>query len=95
MTEARTALQLALGCAALVSVVAAAWQRDLRLAAAILVAITTAMTVAAVIGRVIPPLLRRMRQNPIVAAGPAVLAVADFVSLIVYFRVAAAFLPQP
>ena len=95
VTEARTALQLALGCAALVSVVAAAWQRDLRLAAAILVAITTAMTVAAVIGRVIPPLLRRMRQNPIVAAGPAVLAVADFVSLIVYFRVAAAFLPQP
>ena len=47
------------------------------------------------IGRLILRVLRRMRQSPLVGAGPAVLAVADFVSLIVYFRVAAAFLPQP
>lgn len=90
--EARTALWLGLGCAAVVGLVAAMWQRDARLTIVLLVSITGAMTISGVIGATTPRLLRRLGRNPNVAAGPTVLALADFITLVVYFRVAVALL---
>ena len=72
--------------------VAAIWQRDWHFAPTVFVAIAVAMTVAAGLGAVIPQVLRRLRTNPTVAAGPVLLALADFISLIVYFRVGTALL---
>lgn len=83
-----SALLLAAACASLVSVVALAWQRDMRLTAVVALAIPAAMVVTAVAGLLIPRVLHALRRNPSVAAGPMVLAIADFISLLVYFRVA-------
>jgi magnesium transporter len=87
-TEAGTSVQLALACATLVGLVAVVWQRDGRLSVTLLVAITSAMTASGIAGAIIPRVLYAIRRNPNVAAGPTVLAVADFVSLVVYFSVA-------
>lgn len=90
--ESGVAARLAAACAALVAIVAAAWQQEWRFTATVLISITVAMTVAGVIGTVVPPLLHRLRRNPTVAAGPVVLALADFICLVVYFRVGTALL---
>jgi Mg/Co/Ni transporter MgtE len=50
------------------------------------------MAASGVVGAAIPTLIRRLRRNPSVAAGPAVLAIADVIRLLVYFRVAAVLL---
>jgi magnesium transporter len=86
--EAGIALLLGLVCAVLVGAVAAVWQRDARLTAVIALAIPFAMLTSASVGQVLPRALYAMRRNPHLAAGPMVLAIADFVSLMVYFRVA-------
>lgn len=91
--EGGVAMLLGLGCAALVSAVALAWQGDRWLTAVVAIAIPTAMVTTAAVGLVIPRILYALQRNPNVAAGPMVLAIADFVSLIVYFRVAALLLP--
>lgn len=90
--ESRVAFRLALICAALVAGVAAVWHQDWRFTVTVLVAITVAMSVAAVLGTAIPRFLHRLRQNPTIASGPAVLAITDFICLVVYFRIAAALL---
>ena len=46
------------------------------------------VTVAAVIGMFLPNLLRLLRRNPQVAAGPIALAFADLITLLLYFRMA-------
>ena len=90
--EGGTALRLAVACAVLVALVLSAWQREAVLSLALLLSIATAMTAAGVVGAVTPRVLYAMRRNPHVAAGPTVLAVADIVSLVFYFRVATALL---
>jgi magnesium transporter len=86
--EGGIAALLAVACAALVGVVAVTWQHDARLTAVVALSIPVAMVTTAVIGLLIPRVLHAFRRNPTVAAGPVVLAIADFVSLVVYFRVA-------
>jgi magnesium transporter len=93
--EARTALGLGLACAGVVGLVGATWQRDFHLTMALLLSISAAMTVSGVVGTVMPRVLRRIGRNPSVAAGPTVLALADFITLVVYFRVATVLLRVP
>lgn len=90
--EAATAAGLATGCAAVVGGIAAIWEHDFRFGAVVFVAITLAMVVAATVGTIVPAAVRRLRRDPHAAAGPAVLAIADFVTLLLYFRLAALFL---
>ena len=91
-SKPRVAAGLGFACAGFVALAAIGWLRDWRMAAVIAVAIPLAMMTSAAVGLVVPGLLTKMRRNPSVAAGPIVLAAADFVCLIVYFRVAAALL---
>jgi magnesium transporter len=93
--EARTTLGLGLACAGVVGFVAAMWQRDFHLTMALLLSITAAMTVSGVVGTITPRVLHRIGRNPSVAAGPTVLALADFLTLVVYFRVATVLLQVP
>jgi len=90
--EVAVAAPLALVSASVVAVAAIAWHQHWLFAASVLIAIGVAMTVAATFGTIIPRVLHRFGWNPTVAAGPAVLALADFVSLIVYFSAATALL---
>ncbi|HTQ40506.1 MAG TPA: magnesium transporter [Pirellulales bacterium] len=74
--------------AALVAAVSIVWLRNPRVAICLLVGITGGMTVAALIGVAMPNVLRILRRNPQVAAGPIALATADMITLLVYFSLA-------
>ena len=90
--EWRAAPVLAGTCALLVGLAAIATKQRDAVAVTIVAAIVVAMTASALIGALVPALMRRFSRNPAVAAGPIVLAVADFVSLMLYFRLGAALL---
>ncbi|HZZ27458.1 MAG TPA: magnesium transporter [Pirellulales bacterium] len=74
--------------AALVALVSIVWLHNYRVAVCLLLGIGGGMTVAALIGVAMPNLLRMLRRNPQVAAGPIALATADMITLLVYFTLA-------
>ncbi len=86
--ELFTGALLGLLSATLVAIVAVIWLRNVRLALCLLGGITGGVATAAMIGMTMPNVLRLLRRNPQVAAGPIALAVADMVTLLVYFSLA-------
>jgi magnesium transporter len=78
---------LGAGTAAIVGAVAAVWQRDARVVGIVFAGILAGVTAAAMIGVSVPILLRLLKRDPQVAAGPIALAAADFVTLLIYFNV--------
>ncbi len=83
-----TGILLGVASALLVAVVALVWLGNARVAICLLVGISTGVTVAALIGVAMPNLLRILRRDPQVAAGPVALASADMLTLLVYFMLA-------
>ncbi len=71
------------------------WQGQAKVALCLLAGISVGVTCAAVIGVAIPNLLRLLRRDPQVAAGPVALAAADMVTLLVYFSLARALFRDP
>ena len=73
----------------------ARWMRDrtvptgTAVASAIFVAIALSMIIACLLGVAIPAVLRAMKADPRIAAGPVVLASADVVTLLLYFGLGA------
>ena len=74
------------GC--VVGLVAFAWLGHLRLALCLLGGISGGVAAAAGFGLAMPFLLRLLRREPQVAAGPIALAVADMLTLLLYFNLA-------
>jgi magnesium transporter len=72
----------------LVGLAALVWLHQLPLALCVLVGIAVGVTVAAVLGTIIPNILHRFKLNPQVAAGPVVLATTDVITLVCYFTAA-------
>lgn len=81
---------LFLGCtsALFVAAVAFAWLGQGRLAVCLLVGIAGGVLCSASVGVALPMLLRIMKRDPHVAAGPMALAVADLVTLTLYLSIA-------
>ncbi len=88
VAEAGTGVLLGLGAALLVGCVAGIWQQDAKVAAIIFVGLLGGVTYAAMIGVAVPSLLRLLKRDPQVAAGPVCLALADAVALLFYFQFA-------
>jgi magnesium transporter len=86
--EGVVGLLLGVACGLLVGVVAWVWLGQLRVGLCILGGIGGGIAVAAVIGVAMPNLLHRLKLDPQVAAGPIALAIADMVTLLVYFNLA-------
>jgi magnesium transporter len=86
--ELLTGVLLGVVSAAVVAAVSIVWLHNYRVALCLLVGIGGGMTAAAVIGVAMPNLLRMLRRNPQVAAGPIALATADMLTLLVYFSLA-------
>lgn len=84
--ELGTGALLGLGTAAIVAGVGAVWLQDRRAAAVVFGGILGGVTTAAAFGVAIPFLLRLLKRDPQVAAGPIALAAADFATLLVYFN---------
>ena len=63
---------------------------------ALVVCISMAMTVfmAKVVGSVLPLLAKKIGLDPAVMASPLITTIVDFLSLMAYFSVAVALLPQ-
>jgi magnesium transporter len=87
-TESLTGLLLGLAGGAAVAAVAAIWLRDIRLVCCLLGGIVGGVACAAVVGTLLPNLLRLMRREPQVAAGPIALAITDMLTLLIYFSLA-------
>ena len=88
IAEATTGIMLGLGTALIVGIVALAWQQDVRVALIVFLGVTGGVTLAAMIGVAVPSVLRLLKRDPQVAAGPVCLAVADALALLYYFSVA-------
>ena len=82
--EARTAVLLGLSSAALVALVVLAWRRNAMGAMVVGGAIAASMLAACLFGVLLPTLVRALKVDPRIAAGPLVLATTDVVTLVVY-----------
>lgn len=86
--ELATGALLGLASGPLVGLVAWFWKGEGAVAVVILASIAAAVTASAMIGLAMPMLLRLLRLDPRVAAGPIALVGADLVTLTVYFNLA-------
>jgi len=86
--ELLTGALLGAASAGIIACVAAVWLRDWRVAMSLLVGITGGVACAGMIGVGLPNVLRLIRRDPQVAAGPIALALSDMVTLLVYFNFA-------
>jgi magnesium transporter len=86
--EAGTGVLLGAASGLAVGLVALIWLRQGRVAVCLLAGIAGGVTLAAILGLAIPTLLRLLRRDPQVAAGPIALALADMATLLLYFNLA-------
>jgi magnesium transporter len=86
--EFRVGLLLGAASGLVVGLVALAWLNQLHLALCVLGGIIAGVGAAAVLGATVPNLLRRLKLDPQVAAGPLVLALTDVITLVCYFNFA-------
>ena len=90
--ELRTATLLALACGGVVGGVVIVWRGEAAVAAAIFAAIALSMVVACLLGVAFPAILRAVKVDPRIAAGPVVLAATDVATLLFYFGFGSRFL---
>jgi magnesium transporter len=86
--EMLTGLLLGAASGLVVGGVALAWLGHLRMMFCVLGGIAGGVTGAAVVGIAVPNVLRRLKRDPQVAAGPIALALADMLTLLIYFNLA-------
>jgi magnesium transporter len=91
--EMCTGLFLGLGGGAVIALVAIVWLGHWQVALSLLGGITGGVAGAAMLGLALPVLLRLLRLDPRVAAGPIALAGADIITILLYFNLARWLLP--
>lgn len=83
-----TAFLLGAASGGVVGLVAWVWKGGVLVSYAIGAAICLSVTTACVVGVALPMLIRLLRRDPRIAAGPLVLAIADMATLLFYFNIA-------
>jgi len=79
---------LGAGCGGLIAMVILLWQGTALLAVSVVLSVTLAGATAALLGQLVPTLLRVTRRDPKVASGPVVLAATDLAALFYYLGLA-------
>jgi len=79
-------------CGLIVGVVANLWHGPAMLGVVVGVSMFAAITVAAVMGALVPLLLRRLGVDPAISSGPFVTASNDITGLVIYLSLATALL---
>jgi magnesium transporter len=87
-SETATGLLLGVACGMVVALVALVWLRQGKVALSLLGGIAGGVTLSAALGLIVPLLLRLLRLDPRVAAGPIVLAGADVLTILLYLNLA-------
>ena len=88
MNELTTGLMLGLASGTVIGLVAIIWLDQWRVALCLLVGISGGVAAAAVMGLALPFVLRLLRLEPRVAAGPIALATADVITIVLYLNLA-------
>ncbi|MFO7951208.1 MAG: magnesium transporter [Bacillota bacterium] len=83
---------LGLICGVMISVVAYFWQGNPYLGVVVGISMLATITVAALIGTLVPLLLSKINIDPAIAAGPFVTTIKDFTGLMIYFFIATSFI---
>jgi magnesium transporter len=86
--EGGTGVMLGGACAVLIGLVSLVWIGNVGVALCLLGAIVGGVTGAALIGFAMPVVLRLLQRDPRVASGPIALALADMLTLLIYFNLA-------
>lgn len=86
--ELPVAALIGLGAGILVGGASLFWRQHWPVAVAIGGAIAASIITAALLGVLLPTAVRWLRGDPRIAAGPIVLAAADLLTLLIYFRLA-------
>ncbi|MBI4716296.1 MAG: magnesium transporter [Planctomycetes bacterium] len=87
--ELATAALLGAGCGLVVALVIQGWKGKPVVAGAVGLSIALAMITSCLFGVLWPTVVRALRGDPRIAAGPIVLATADVATLYLYFRLSA------
>jgi magnesium transporter len=90
--EFKTATAIGMACGAVVGLVVLGWRGQVAVAFTIFSAIAVSMIIACLLGVAFPAILRAVKADPRIAAGPVVLAAADVVTLLLYFGLGTRFL---
>jgi magnesium transporter len=85
--ELAASLLLGIGCGTLIGAAAFIWKGQSLQSFAISLSVVLSILTACALGVVIPSLIRALRMDPKIAAGPIVLACADVATLLFYFNV--------
>jgi magnesium transporter len=86
--ELITGVLLGAGAGAVIAGTELVWLGHTRLALCLLVGVTIGVAGAAALGLALPNMLRLLRLEPRVAAGPIALAAADIITILAYFNLA-------
>jgi len=86
--ELLTGMMLGAACGVIMALVALAWLKMGTVALALLAGIGVGVAGSAVFGLAMPCVLRLLKRDPQVAAGPIALVFADMLALTMYFSVA-------
>ena len=79
-------LLLGIFCGVVVGLAALAWKGNARAGLSLCLGIAGGVAASAAFGMALPFLLRMLRRDPQVASGPIALAVADMITLLLYFN---------
>jgi magnesium transporter len=90
--EIRIGLAMGIICGTLISITAYIWQGNPYLGLVVGISMLITITVATLIGTLVPLLLNKVNIDPAITAGPFVTTIKDFTGLIIYFIIASAFL---
>ena len=90
--EIRIGLTMGVICGTLISFTAYFWQGNPYLGLVVGISMLITISVATLIGTLVPLLLNMANIDPAITAGPFVTTIKDFTGLIIYFVIASAFI---
>lgn len=90
--EVRVGATMGIICGLLISSAAFIWQGNPYLGLVVGVSMMVTISVATLIGTLVPMLLNMLHIDPAITAGPFVTTIKDFTGLLIYFSVASLFL---
>ncbi len=90
--EIRVGLAMGVICGLLISSAAFIWQGNPYLGLVVGVSMMVTISVATLIGTLVPLLLNKVNIDPAITAGPFVTTIKDFTGLLIYFTVASLFI---
>jgi magnesium transporter len=86
--ESRVGIMLGTACGTIIGVVAGLWQKQPLLGLVVGLTMFATLSLAAVLGIVVPMIMDKLGVDPAIAASPFITSVADVSGLLIYFMVA-------